>query len=278
MERLKLALVFLYTCPGIPCLYYGTEQGFDGGRDPFDREDMFAGQFEWGPSRGDNFDMTHPLFQWVARLNNFRRLYPALELGTCSILWSDPRGPGLFACARRLGQQEVLVIFNTADTTRILPGCAILSPAGTQMRNLLDPRQGFALLAGGLTPPLPLKGASAQIFINQSQLRSLDPVVIRISPAHDATNVALASSLAIQFNAPMDPRTVERAFSLAPPVEGTFAWSPAGDRVEFRPSAGGAPPETMMTVKISDQAQAAVTGLPLHAAFESRFKTGRRGN
>ena len=48
-NRLKVALAFLYTARGIPCLYYGTEQGFDGTTDPNDREDMFAGEFKDGP-------------------------------------------------------------------------------------------------------------------------------------------------------------------------------------------------------------------------------------
>ena len=48
-NRLELALAFLYTARGIPCLYYGTEQGFDGATDPDDREDMFAGEFKDGP-------------------------------------------------------------------------------------------------------------------------------------------------------------------------------------------------------------------------------------
>src|SRR5438309_5066857 len=60
--RLRVALIFLYTSRGIPCLYYGTEQGFNGGADPNNREDMFAGQFEQGPSVGDNFNQTHPVF------------------------------------------------------------------------------------------------------------------------------------------------------------------------------------------------------------------------
>ena len=46
--------------------------------------------------------MTHPQFQWVAKLNNFRRLYPALLTGSHVNLWNDPSGPGLFAYARRL--------------------------------------------------------------------------------------------------------------------------------------------------------------------------------
>src|SRR5205807_1234563 len=37
---LKNALVFLMTEDGIPCIYYGTEQGFSGGNDPANREDL----------------------------------------------------------------------------------------------------------------------------------------------------------------------------------------------------------------------------------------------
>jgi len=61
-NRLKVALTFLYTSRGIPCLYYGTEQGFNGATDPYDREDMFAGQFKDGPTGVDSFNLTHPCF------------------------------------------------------------------------------------------------------------------------------------------------------------------------------------------------------------------------
>ena len=101
-NRLQVALAFLYTSRGIPCLYYGTEQAFNGTTDPNDREDMFAGQFKDGPKGVDSFNMTHPLFLLIAELNNFRRLYPALELGSHVNKWNDPGGPGLFAYARLL--------------------------------------------------------------------------------------------------------------------------------------------------------------------------------
>ena len=42
-DDLRSALMYLYTWDGVPCLYYGTEQGFSGGVDPGNREDMFAG-------------------------------------------------------------------------------------------------------------------------------------------------------------------------------------------------------------------------------------------
>ena len=129
-NRLQVALAFLYTARGIPCLYYGTEQAFNGATDPYDREDMFAGQFKDAGLNGvDSFNMTHPLFQLVAELNNFRRLYPAISLGSQISQYSNSTGPGLFAYSRRLGTQEVFVVFNTAGSTQTLPGCNVTYPA-----------------------------------------------------------------------------------------------------------------------------------------------------
>jgi len=83
---------------------------------------MFAGQFKNAGMAGvDSFNQTHPLFQLVAKLNNFRRLYPALSLGAHSNQWSNASGPGLFAYSRRLGTQEVFVAFNTAGSRRCWP-------------------------------------------------------------------------------------------------------------------------------------------------------------
>ena len=216
--RLEVALVFLHTARGVPCLYYGTEQAFNGARDPWDREDMFAGQFESGPSRGDNFNMTHPLFQLVAKLNNLRRLYPALQTGAQSNLWSNASGPGLFAFTRKLGTQEVFVVFNTANTNETLPPCPILYTAGTKMQNALNERESFTVAAGGRTPPLIVPGTSAKIFIAESELRPLDPVVTRISPTHDATEVPPDGPVVIHFSKPMDTASVEQAFSTVPPI------------------------------------------------------------
>src|SRR5665213_393990 len=204
LDRLKVALAFLYTARGIPCLYYGMEQAFNGGKDPYDREDMFPGQFEWGPSLGDNFNMTHPLFQLVAKLNNFRRLSPALQTGVQSILYSNASGPGLFAYARRHGAQEVLVVFNTAAASQTLPACPTVTPPGTKLVNLLDLPETITVLASSQTPPLTVPATSAKIFIAQSQMLPLDPVVVAISPPHDSRKIARASPIVIQFSQPMD--------------------------------------------------------------------------
>ncbi len=129
-NRLTVALQFLYTSRGIPCLYYGTEQAFTGdGNNNDDREDMFAGQWEPDPaSVGDNFNETHLLFQQVARMNNFRRLYPAMRTGTQNNLAANTSGPGLLAYSRVLSNQEVFVCLNTASSTQMLPSCPTTYP------------------------------------------------------------------------------------------------------------------------------------------------------
>src|SRR5207244_2136847 len=64
--RSVAALAFLATTMGIPCIYYGTEQQFDGHgeSDRFIREAMFGGEFGAFESRRRHFfDETHPTYQ-----------------------------------------------------------------------------------------------------------------------------------------------------------------------------------------------------------------------
>ncbi|HTL18241.1 MAG TPA: alpha-amylase family glycosyl hydrolase, partial [Patescibacteria group bacterium] len=271
-NRLNVALAFLYTSRGIPCLYYGTEQAFNGATDPNDREDMFDGQFEQGPSLGDNFNMTHPEFQMVARLNNFRRLYPALQTGSHVNQWNNPSGPGLFAYARRLNTQEVFVVFNTTNSSQTLPSRSTIYPAGTTLVNLLNTNETVTVLGGPLTPPILVPSTSVKIFLAQSQWLPLDPAVTSISPAHDSTNISALTALVVQFSQPMDTNSVMAGFSTTPGTSGSFAWSPAGDSFTYTPAPSW-PGLTMMTVRIADTARAAATSKTLYAAFESRFKT-----
>jgi glycosidase len=42
LDALYNAIFFQMTWDGIPCMYYGTEQAFEGGVDPANREDMFV--------------------------------------------------------------------------------------------------------------------------------------------------------------------------------------------------------------------------------------------
>jgi glycosidase len=280
-NRLELALAFLYTSRGIPCLYYGTEQGFDGTTDPNDREDMFAGEFKDGPggtvqqlgSPGvDNFNMTHPLFQWIAQLNNFRRLYPALTLGSYVNRAQNSSGPGLFAYSRMLNSQEVLVVLNTAGSTQTLSPCTLTYPGGTTLVNLLNTNETYALNSSSQTPAITVPGTTAKMFIAQSQLLPLDPVVMSNSPAHDATNVPINAAIVLQFSKPMDTNSVQSAFSTTPAVPGAFAWSAAHDIMTFTPGGAGFPPLTMVIVRVTNAVDA-VSGNVMFAPYQMQFHT-----
>jgi glycosidase len=69
---------------GIPCIYYGSEQGFDGegGSDRYIREAMFGGEFGAFRSRGRHFfDEDNPIYQGLAGLLALRRQKIALRRG-----------------------------------------------------------------------------------------------------------------------------------------------------------------------------------------------------
>ncbi|HWR01232.1 MAG TPA: alpha-amylase family glycosyl hydrolase [Chlorobaculum sp.] len=89
--RLKLALGLNLATAGIPCIYYGTEQAFDGAdrrcgddsySDVFLRECMFGGPFGTHRSRGRHFfDESHDVYRFVGRLSGLRQREVALRRG-----------------------------------------------------------------------------------------------------------------------------------------------------------------------------------------------------
>jgi glycosidase len=110
-RRLGAALTYLLTMDGIPCIYYGTEQGFAGGNDPANREVLWQ----------TGFDQTHPLFQQIATLNKIRRAYEPLRRGAYAIKWATDRNngeedAGVIAFERPLDDRSVLVAVNAGPT------------------------------------------------------------------------------------------------------------------------------------------------------------------
>jgi glycosidase len=116
-DQLVLALASLFTLQGIPCLYYGTEQGLAGrgGSDQAVREAL------WG--RPGGFDTAHPFYQAVRRLATVRREQPAVRYGRQYFrplsgngldFGLSPFPAGVLAFSRILNDQEVIVVANTS--------------------------------------------------------------------------------------------------------------------------------------------------------------------
>ena len=274
-NRLGVALDFLYSSRGIPCLYYGTEQAFNGTTDPNDREDMFAGQFEQGPSLGDNFNETHPLFQLIAKLNNLRRLYPSLRRGSHNNLSSDAFSPGLFAYSRVFSNEEVFVVFNTASFSETLTNCPTTYSPGTGLVNLLNTNETITVVSSttNTTPLISVPAMTAKIFIAQSLMKPLDPVVISQSPLHAMTNVSIVTPIVLRFSKPMDTNSVQAAFSMTPPKSGVFSWSALHNTMTFTPGAPGWPKLATNLVHLTTNAVDSVNSNALYAPFDTYFFT-----
>jgi len=160
VATLHNALFFLLTWDGIPCIYYGTEQLFDGGNDPRNREDMFEGNPEQGFAP---FDTSHETFRYVQELIRLRREHVALRRGDVTVRWAteSPRGErdsGLFAFERRHDEERVLVVVNTAgeqESTTCAPdaaagACMSVSFApGTTLTDVGPFGDGYSVTVGG---------------------------------------------------------------------------------------------------------------------------------
>jgi len=272
MGRLFNALSFLYSSRGIPCLYQGTEQAFNGGTSPNNREDVMDGQYEQGPSLGDNFDMTHQAFLHIARINNFRRLYPALRTGDHINKWNNPGGPGLFAYSRRLDTQEVLVVLNTAGSTQDLPERSTIYAPGTEMINLFNTNETITVTGSSNTPQISMPGNAYKMFIAKSQWLPVNPVVTNQSPAHGVSSVNVLNPLILRFNKPMNTNSVQSALSITPYVAGVYSWNSSNTEMTFIPGGGFASLSTNI-IRLGTNALDAVNGIAFHAPFETFFVT-----
>ncbi len=158
-EQAILALGYLLTSQGVPCIYYGTEQGFDGGgdNDSFVRECMFGGQWGAFDSRERHFFRpAHPIYKAIARIAAVRQGQPALrygrqyfrEISGNGVAFGFPiDGRCTLAFSRILDTCEILVALNLDSSPRqdFITVDANLSAAGGILTDLLSPESNFTV-------------------------------------------------------------------------------------------------------------------------------------
>jgi glycosidase len=129
VPAMRQALLAMFTLPGIPVIYYGTEQAFSGVRSA-----MFAGG--WGAGGRDRFDAAAPLYLDIAAMAGLRRTNPLFSRGTPTVLAGDGVGPGTLAWRMDHEGQSALVVFNTADHEALLDNLPTGAPAGSVLLGL----------------------------------------------------------------------------------------------------------------------------------------------
>jgi glycosidase len=267
-SRARAALGFHLTTRGVPIVYYGTEQSFDGGGDPFNREDMWDGQWDFGPSEGDNFDLASPLLRYIRSLIDARKRHEALHSGAFAEIYAEAAGPGLYVFSRQTAGDTVLVAVNNSN----LPQTLVVGgpwPAGTPFGNALDP--GFAETATPLvTLNVPARGVRVLETL-ASRAGAAPPAlrVVSLYPGHDQRVNDRWSPLSVVFDRDVDPGSVAGAFSIAPPVAG--AWQVAGRVARFFPAAPW-PPATAFAWSLDSTLAAADGGRPA-ARIDAIFST-----
>jgi hypothetical protein len=118
--QLTLGLGCLYCLPGIPCIYYGTEQGLHGAGE----SDTAVREALWG--RPGGLDRSHPCYASLAQLGALRTAEPALRYGRTYFrpvsgdgvhFGPSTTAPGIIAFSRILNEEELLVVANTSTTS-----------------------------------------------------------------------------------------------------------------------------------------------------------------
>ncbi|HVV86320.1 MAG TPA: alpha-amylase family glycosyl hydrolase [Kofleriaceae bacterium] len=149
LDQLRVAMGYLFTWDGIPCLYYGTEQAFHGGVDPANREDMWRGNVDAGyPGFDETNDMFLQTQAWIA----LRKDREALRRGDVAIKWSVQesgarRDAGIFAFERATANDKVLVVLNAGDVAS--ESCAPQGEGGACMTASFPPGTVLRDLAPG---------------------------------------------------------------------------------------------------------------------------------
>lgn len=155
-DQLTLALGCLFSLQGIPCLYYGTEQGLHGTGERVEavREAL------WG--KDGSFDLNQHFARVCRRLSALRREQPALRYGrqyfrptsTDGVLFGITDEPGgVFAFSRILSDHEVLVAANcsvSASWTGQVVVDGTLNSAGTRFDLLFSNKEQLTAAAAPL--------------------------------------------------------------------------------------------------------------------------------
>ncbi|WP_085058423.1 alpha-amylase family glycosyl hydrolase, partial [Bacillus anthracis] len=121
-SRLKLALTYLLTSPGIPNFYYGTEIALDGGDTPDNRRLM-------------DFKSDEKFMQHITKLGELRQMRPSLRRGTFELLY-DKNGMSVLK-RKYKGEVTLVAINNTKETQKVaLPASTIGEKQ--ELRGLLE--------------------------------------------------------------------------------------------------------------------------------------------
>ena len=138
----KLAALLMFTIPGAPTIYYGSEVGLDGKKDPDCRK-----SFPWDEKLWDV-----DLLNYFKSLIIMRKQQSALRTGSFQSVHTDAES---YAFERILDGERLFIVFNIAEQAQTIPlpgksgqtvfGQAELSATDDGIEVNIGPRQGVVI-------------------------------------------------------------------------------------------------------------------------------------
>ncbi|XJZ28145.1 alpha-amylase family glycosyl hydrolase [Bacillota bacterium Lsc_1132] len=120
--RWKIALTYLFTAPGIPIVYYGSEIALNGGKVPDNQRQM-------------NFRAETELIDYITKLGKLRNQYRSLSRGAMKLLY-EKNGMVIYKRVYN-GETAVIAINNTSQSQTAAVSSSLLAD-GKELRGLLD--------------------------------------------------------------------------------------------------------------------------------------------
>ncbi|MBL4952361.1 alpha-glucosidase C-terminal domain-containing protein [Neobacillus sp. YIM B02564] len=120
--RWKTALTYLFSTPGIPFIYYGTDIALNGGEVPDNRQPM-------------NFRAEKELIDYISKISELRNQLPSLTRGTFEMLYNQ-NGMMIYKRIYK-GETTVIAINNTTKSQKVTLTTDQLE-GGKELRGLLN--------------------------------------------------------------------------------------------------------------------------------------------
>ncbi|MBP7369952.1 MAG: hypothetical protein KA902_00780, partial [Arenimonas sp.] len=133
IQGLKQSLLLIMTLPGIPVIYYGTEQSF---------KEQRAAMFKtgYGAHGQDHFDTQSDMYRYIQSVSALRKQNKVFSHGKPTILKDNATGAGAFVYRMDYEGQQALVLYNTAEHDSLIDHIDTGLPVGTKLSALFSIR------------------------------------------------------------------------------------------------------------------------------------------
>ena len=120
--RWELLMTYMYTMPGVPMVYYGSEIALNGNEIPDNRRMM-------------DFRTDKDLVEYISKLSELRKQYPSLRKGSIELL--DEQS-GMAVYKREYKDETMIVAINNSSKTKTIKVDANKIPTGQELRGRLN--------------------------------------------------------------------------------------------------------------------------------------------